>query len=59
MFLMTRGAGAVLDNVRLVERVLRVTGFAALVDRLEGDAVAEPIAHHFLETDLSDRTAGH
>src|ERR1700736_4899693 len=41
MFLMTRRARAILHDVRLMKGVVRVTGFAFLVDRLEGNAVSE------------------
>jgi hypothetical protein len=44
MFLVTRRAGAVLDDVRFVKTVLLVTSLAFAIDRFDGDAVAKAIA---------------
>jgi hypothetical protein len=44
MFLMTRRARTVLDNVRFVKTVLLVTILAFAIDRLDGYAIAKTIA---------------
>ena len=43
---MTGRARSILDNVRFVKAVLRVTAFAFAIDLSHGDAVAEAIAQH-------------
>jgi len=49
MFLMTRRAGAVLNDVRFVKAVLLVTALTFAIDRFDGDAVAKTIAQHRAE----------
>jgi hypothetical protein len=44
MFLMTRRAGAVLNDVRFVKAVLLMTSLAFAIDRFDGDAVTKTIA---------------
>ena len=43
MFLMTGGAGTVLDDVGFVKTVLLVTGFAFTIDPINRDAVAKAV----------------
>jgi len=44
MFLMTRRAGAVLNDVRLVKAVFLMASLAFAIDRFDGDAVTKTIA---------------
>src|SRR2546428_22935 len=59
MLLMTRRAGAVLDDIGLVQRVPHVTRLTFLIDRLEGDAPLEPITYPGFEFFQCERTARH
>lgn len=59
MLLMTRRAGAVLNDVRLVQRVPNVTGLTLLIDRLESNATLEPITQQLFEFCDCKRTARH
>lgn len=49
MFLVTNRTGTILDNVRLMEGVLCVTGFTSPINRLKGNAVTEPITNDLQE----------
>jgi hypothetical protein len=59
MLLMTCRAGAVLNDVRLVQRVLHVTRLTFLIDGRKGDAFAKSIAYHLFEFHECERTARH
>jgi len=59
MFLMTRRARAILHDVRLMKVVMRVTGFAFPVDRLEGDPVPETFFDYGAKLFRRERPPGH